>query len=217
MKVQEHSETRRAILSGARRLLAAGGTETLTMRRLAQDVGLTATAIYHYFESKDDLVSAVVEEGFRSFGAQLEAAAASFPAGSLERIAAIGEAYVRFGLEHREHFQILFNLEPRTRREIHELPSDGGYQVLRRSVVDAMKAGSLCQRDPDVVSVLLWTVAHGLVTLELACSFDDLERDRDVPASRFALFRAFERLIWDGIGTERSPSAGRPLTSRTGR
>jgi AcrR family transcriptional regulator len=58
-------ETETAILEAARNLLAEGGRDALSMRAVAAQVGLSATAIYHWFQGKEDLVDRVVLHGFK--------------------------------------------------------------------------------------------------------------------------------------------------------
>lgn len=60
---------REHILDVALGLIAAHGTAKMSMRMLAKECGLNVAAIYHYFESKDALVAAVVDE--RQYGTRL--------------------------------------------------------------------------------------------------------------------------------------------------
>ena len=70
-RVKRSAETEAMILDAARGLLAEGGLPALSMRVVAERVGLSATAIYHYFDGKDDLVSSVVRGGYQRFGVYL--------------------------------------------------------------------------------------------------------------------------------------------------
>ena len=84
-RVKRSAETEAMILDAARGLLAEGGLPALSMRVVAERVGLSATAIYHYFDGKDDLVSSVVRGGYQRFGVYLHEVMEQHPAGSLER------------------------------------------------------------------------------------------------------------------------------------
>lgn len=188
-------------MHAARDLLAEGGLEALSMRTVAERVGLSATAIYHYFAGKDQLVQRVVESSYLRFGEYLQEAVEGEEAGSLNRIIALGEGYVRFAFENQEYFRILYNIQARSPRQIDELPGGGGYHLLRQCVIDAMESGELHEANPDLVAHYLWTCVHGLVTLTLAC---DLDRAceapvKDVPGSAVQLFRAFEPFLRDGL------------------
>ncbi|MDT8436737.1 MAG: TetR/AcrR family transcriptional regulator, partial [Gemmatimonadota bacterium] len=163
------SETERAILEAARDLLADGGLDALSMRAVAGRIGLSATAIYHWFQNKDALVDRVVQHGFERSEEYLRRSVADRPRGSLERVAALGEAYIRFALENRQYFKIIFAIQGEHPRSIHDVPGHGGYLVLRESVVEAMEAGTIRREDPDLVVLFLWAVVHGLVTIFMAC------------------------------------------------
>ena len=85
-RAERSVETEAAIVNAARNLLAEGGLDALSMRLVADRVGLSATAIYHYFENKDALVRRVVSDGYRRFGEYALIAADRHPRGSLESL-----------------------------------------------------------------------------------------------------------------------------------
>lgn len=199
----ELGETETAIYKAARDILAEGGLEALSMRALAARVGTTPTAIYHYFQNKEELVQRVVVRGFREFDSRLRGAIDDHPVGSLDRLAAIGEAYLRFAIEHEQYFKITFGMAG-CPREIDDVPARGGYDVLQRCVVDAMEAGTIRQDDPDLVALYLWSVVHGLVTIFMACECESLLEDTairipegDAPVGH--LFQQFRAFVENGL------------------
>jgi AcrR family transcriptional regulator len=201
-----------AIVESARDILAEQGMDSLSMRSVAERVGVSATAIYHYFENKDELVGRVVKQGFRQFGVYLETVANQHRRGSLERVRAIGQGYLQFALEHQAYFRVLFGLHHQHPHALEDLPEDGGYRLLRQAVQDAMEAGTMRRVDPDLMVMYLWSVAHGLLTISLACQIDHCpEFDHDNLARGPAeLFEAFGPLVRDGIavpGTEQPDAA----------
>jgi AcrR family transcriptional regulator len=199
-KAGRSTETEAVILEAARDLLAEGGLEALSMRVVAERVGLSATAIYRYFEGKQDLVRCVVGLGYRRFEEYLQDAAERHPVGSLARLAALGESYVRFAFENQEYFRVLFNIQARRPRAVEELPGRGGYDLLRECVVDAMEAGALRRADPDLVVHYLWTHVHGLVTLALACNLEGCGCAGPTgPPSPVNQFHAVAPFLWEGL------------------
>ncbi len=194
------AETEASIVEAARSILAEGGLAALSMRTVADRVGLSATAIYRYFDGKEDLVSRVVRAGYQRFGQYVTEAAEQQPEGSLERLFALGDAYVRFAFENQEHFRVLYSLQT-SPRDIEELPGSGGYELLRRLVVDAIEAGNLRRGDPDVIAHYLWTSVHGLVTLALACNIEcrDCSVIKDLPHSAVQLYQDFIPFLTDGL------------------
>lgn len=206
------------ILAAARDLLVSGGVDAVTMRRVAQRVGVTATALYRYVDSKQDLVDRVVRGAFTRFAECLEAATQQHPRGSLERVRALGEAYIDFALEHQEHFRVIFSMQVPDPRHLDELPGGGGYPLLRQCVVDGMEMGVLRRADPDLVSLYLWSTVHGLVTLTLACQLNDCGGSAALTRSPRELFDAFGPFVRAGLlAPDAAPSDRAPQDGGRGR
>jgi AcrR family transcriptional regulator len=194
-----------AILAATRDLLVAGGIDGLSMRAVADRVGVSATAIYHHFANKQALVDRVVHDAFERFGMEMAQAVAQQPKGSLERVQAIGRAYVRFAVENETYFRVIFSIAAPQPREPAELPHGGGYPLLRQSIVDAMASGALRDTDPDVMAHYLWTHVHGIVTLALSCRLSECGECRGEHAPvALELLDAFGPLLRHGIAGPRS-------------
>lgn len=191
---REHEER---ILDAARELIAAGGVDAVSMRAVADRVGVSATALYHYFDGKQAIVDQVVRRAFSRFGSYMEAAMRPHPRGSLERVRALGEAYIRFALENQEYFRLIFSIQIPDPRDLEDLPGGGGYPLLRQSVVDAIGAGTMRPADPDLVALYLWSLAHGLVTLVLACRVHGCEEPGAL--SPIDLFQGFGPFVREGL------------------
>ncbi|UCC71242.1 MAG: TetR/AcrR family transcriptional regulator [Gemmatimonadota bacterium] len=193
------ADTETAILEAARDLLAEGGLGALSMRGVAARVGVSATAIYNYFENKQALVKRVVTQGFERFAGYLRGAIADVPVGSAERLRALGEAYIRFALENREYFRVIFASHAETPQDIEELPEGGGYELFRQTVVDAMESGAIREADADLVVLYLWAHVHGLVTLLLTCEPDARCEHTGRRLSAPELFARFSEFVLYGL------------------
>lgn len=168
------------------------------MRAVAERSGITAAAIYRHFKDKTSLVDHVVAQAFQNFELALLSAAASQPVGSFERIAALGEAYIQFAEQNHEEFKIIFMPLLTGRKRLRDLPAEGGYPILRRCVVEAIREGTIHPGNPDLISLFLWSRVHGTIMLLLACDF---EGEIDLPGTLTpqALFRATRDLLIDGL------------------
>ncbi|MGD8699131.1 MAG: TetR/AcrR family transcriptional regulator [Gemmatimonadales bacterium] len=206
-KLSRGSSTETAILEAARDLLAQGGIDALSMRAVAARVGVSATAIYNYFDNKQALVQSVISSGFERFDGYLRDAVADRPPGSAERLKALGEAYILFALENREYFRVLFAMHAELPRDIEELPEGSGYALFRQSVIDAMDAGTIRRTDPDLVVLYLWTLVHGLVTLLLGCKPNARCRHSGEDLDAHDLFTRFDELVYLGIQPQQSLEA----------
>jgi AcrR family transcriptional regulator len=167
---QQKEGLRRAILKAAGELFLEHGYEGFSMRRVAERIGYSATTIYRYYEDKDDLLLAVVHEGFAEFAGRLAAAAES-ASSPLKRLEALGYAYVRFGLESPIYYQMMFmqraDLLFESRKK-ETRPMIASFDALQQAVSEAMDAGILKRGEVGVYSHVIWSLVHGITSLALA-------------------------------------------------
>jgi AcrR family transcriptional regulator len=161
-----HGEALRGeILAAARDLLAeTGDQEAVSVRAVAERVGVTTPSIYLHFKDKDDLLDAVCADVFEALAVAL--AEASAQGGSpVERLMAQGRAYVRFALDKPEHYRLAFMIasEPRS---VDDVLSDNCFNQLLETVQECIDAGIL-PAGPGAVwlGLDLWAAAHGLAAL----------------------------------------------------
>ncbi len=104
---KQKQDLRRLILDAASQLFLEKGYEKFSLRQVAERIGYSATTIYLYFENKDELILTVVADGFRDFDHKMEdiARGAGDP---LQRIEALGRAYIEFGLQNPALYRLMF-------------------------------------------------------------------------------------------------------------
>ncbi|MCS7003269.1 MAG: TetR/AcrR family transcriptional regulator [Dehalococcoidia bacterium] len=188
----EKQELRRRILSAAAELFVEDGYEGFSLRRLAERIGYSPTTVY--FKDKDDLLFAVCDEGFARFMARLEAGYARHT-DPLDRLEALGEEYVAFGLANPAFYRMMFMRDGRyfAQRAMERGVNDSeSYRLLVRAVIEAMDAGALQRGDPTVVADVVWAAMHGVVALAL--SMPNLSTDRVK-----ALEAAMRRVVTAGL------------------
>ena len=156
------------ILAAAEQLLIETGSEdAVSIRAVAEGVGVTPPSIYLHFADKTELLFEVCEKHFDQFDRFLEAAASESD-DPLESLRLRGRAYVRFGLDHPEHYRILFM----GRSE--ETPADfqenrmgriSSFDHLVQGVQRCIDAGAITANDPVKVAVGMWVAVHGITSL----------------------------------------------------
>ncbi|WNJ19979.1 TetR/AcrR family transcriptional regulator [Pontibacter sp. G13] len=99
------------VLEAAREILAQEGHEALSMRRIAQMVACKAPSIYHHFENKDQIVDALVMEGFEMLNGYL-AEAVEGESRPIKRYEDRNRAFISFGLKYPSYYHIMFAKEP---------------------------------------------------------------------------------------------------------
>lgn len=193
---QEKEDLRRAIHDAAAALFLEHGYEGLSMRQIAERIGYSATTIYRYYEDKDDLLFAIVHEGFLRFGRQLAKAAES-SADPRERLAALGHSYIEFGLKNPVYYRLMFMqrfdflFEKRAEQQAPMVESFG---MLRQAVEQAIQAGVLRDGDAETTSLVIWSVVHGITSLAVAGS-QRFNKRRVREGTEMAM-----RMIRDGLG-----------------
>ncbi len=110
-KTEVNEATRQQIKATARELMAERGTAGLSLRAIARNMDITAPALYHYFGSLDDLITALVVDAFEGHAAYVRRArdaAADDGASHTGQIYAAMLAYRRWALENRIDFQLIY-------------------------------------------------------------------------------------------------------------
>lgn len=103
-----HAATQEEIKAAARRQMAEEGTASLNMRTVARLIGLTPPALYRYYASRDDLLTALIADAFNAHADAIEAAANAAPAGDTAgRVYAGLMAYRTWGVAHPTEYALI--------------------------------------------------------------------------------------------------------------
>jgi AcrR family transcriptional regulator len=162
-------QLREEIVAAAKELLAsAGRADDVSIRAVADAVGVTSPSIYLHFEDKNQLLSAVVVDVFAELDAAMLAAGEGVTH-PLERLRAFGLAYVKFAVGHPEHYRIAtMDPCPKPVDEVDEVLRSSSFVHFMQTVVDCMDAGIFAAGDPLPVTFQLWAAAHGIASLIIA-------------------------------------------------
>jgi AcrR family transcriptional regulator len=190
LRPYRHGNLPAALVASARQILDENGMHAVGLRETARRVGVSATAAYRHFTSKEDLLASVAAEGFRELSAAMEGA--SRGPNPLSRA---GLAYVEFAQQNRGLFRLMFGpvLAERTRYPALQAATDGVEALLLRGVAD------LDQRplEDNLAAMAAWGLVHGLSHLVV---------DGFIPASRAAIL-AEEILARTRLPRPSSPEA----------
>jgi AcrR family transcriptional regulator len=153
MATYHHGELRAALLDSAAKLLEKSGPGALSLRELARRAGVSHNAPYRHFSGREALLAALAAEGFRLLGEALAQASGR----------AMGEAYVRFALEHAQLFRLMFGGHLRFSRH-----RDLAQAAARpyEALVAAFRAQPSVA-DPEKAAAAAWSLVHGLAHLLL--------------------------------------------------
>jgi AcrR family transcriptional regulator len=102
-------EVTAAIKDEARRQLAAEGAAKLSLRAVARELGMVSSALYRYFPSRDDLLTAVIIDAYDSLGQSAEAAHdKAAGAGPAQRWTAVAQAVRDWALRHPHEYALIY-------------------------------------------------------------------------------------------------------------
>ena len=167
------SDLRGRITVAAQELFAAEGIEGISMRKLADRVGVTATALYRHFRDKDAILDALISAGLAVLSDYLEPALrARDPE---RRLRGLIDAYLRFAVEQPKYFDLAFLVPSVSTRMSEELErhNRATFKMAIEQVAACMQVGIFRPGDPIETAVYLWSTAHGLVTLHRMNRFGD--------------------------------------------
>jgi AcrR family transcriptional regulator len=158
-----HGGLREAVVVEGLRLLRTSDADALSLREIARNVGVSATAIYRHFPDKEALLKALAAAGFSLLGEEQSAVAG---AGDAEGFAAIGQAYVRFALMNPSLFRLMFSATPAHVHPDIESQKGSAAWLLRTGITGLMPPGSSKQAE-FAAMLRAWSLVHGLSMLIL--------------------------------------------------
>ncbi len=162
-----HGDLRAALLEVAARVITEKGVEAITMRGLAEQIGVSRTAPYRHFVDKTALLAAVAEDGFNRLNARLREAKdqnADDPLLSFRRMCLV---YVEFAVENPTHYRLMFGQEIMNRQDYPSLAAAA--DIIRIEATAIMQQGQQEQKikpgHAGQFALAAWAMAHGLSLL----------------------------------------------------
>ena len=175
------SDTRDHVLQAARQIYLREGLGGLSMRKVARDAGISATAIYRHFDDKEAMLISVAAQGSHLFMHYLSRGLkGNCPK---ERLELSGQGYLDFALEHSGYYRIMFMSSPHDSgldKLCEQSAKDFAptFQFLVDRVRECITEGILKKGDPDSIAATIWASCHGLVSLRLADLLAHLDEDQ---------------------------------------
>ncbi|MGP4046924.1 TetR/AcrR family transcriptional regulator [Streptomyces sp. 2A115] len=213
-------EVTAAIKDEARRQLAEDGAAKLSLRAVARELGMASSALYRYFPSRDDLLTALIIDAYDSLGETAEAAHAKVAdAGPIRRWAVVCEAVRDWALAHPHEYALIYGSPvPGYAAPVTTVPAASRVGLLLIGIVrDAHQGAGVAvsplpaelrpearrmaedlapDLPPEAVAALVaaWAQLSGLVGFELFGQFNRVVEDRE------ALFRYAVARLGHGVG-----------------
>jgi AcrR family transcriptional regulator len=168
-------EIKRKILETAKVLFLKHGYEAVTIKKIAEQLNISPTTIYLYYEDKSDMMYILHQTGFNILSAQFEPLKAI--ADPVERLRVMGQQYIKFAVENPDFYEIIFIM----RHPIAFITVDddnawqGGrnaFNHLLAAVADCMEKGCFQQTGLHRTALFIWSAIHGICSLKLQGHFE---------------------------------------------
>jgi AcrR family transcriptional regulator len=156
----------------AEKLFAAHGPDGVTMREMADALGVSSMTPYRYFKHKDAILAAVRTRAFNQFAAAMESArteSAWTESATQNSEARSGNTYVDFALAHPAAYRLMFDVSQPTFADYPELVAAMGRARLTMGAgLRELQAAGRFKGDVELGAYVFWSTMHGAVMLELA-------------------------------------------------
>src|SRR5271170_282274 len=188
-RVEEKERRRGEILDAAETLYAKEGWDSVTVDQVARGARLSRALVYVYFKDKQELLFAVGERAMNLLRDRFIAASAAKTMG-IEKIEAIGRAYMAYAFEFPHYFDFC------SRFHAHSVSPNAGSHDLACMAAGDQAIGAVVQGiecgirdrsirsnigDPTMLAVSLWAFSHGLIQLAMAKGTDMARHGIGIP------------------------------------
>jgi AcrR family transcriptional regulator len=168
-KAKGDGHLRRAeILRAAEQIFVADGYEGATIRKIADEVGVSSTCLYMHFRDKDEILLEICTAAMEQLLA-LNNEISARPVDPVERVRMMLTAYVEFALGNPNAYRLIFCASPLAGSDLkQQVTHQLGAQCSERfsnMVREIAAQGRLKNGDPHMVYQALWSACHGLVSL----------------------------------------------------
>ena len=170
---------RERILAETLSIINQDGYADLSMRKLARRLGFSAKTIYNYYSNKDELYLMALIKGFQELSEEFRAAYESSE-NPVEKLRAVVRAYVRWGIENRHYYNIMFSMNTPKYADYVGTRMEETADRQNRVALELARIGSSVLREVasynrsvepgDTTFHLLhiWSTLHGLVSLYIS-------------------------------------------------
>jgi AcrR family transcriptional regulator len=193
-----HGDLRNCAIIAAAELIEAMGSYDITIAQVAKRTGVSAPALYRHFKDKDALLRAVRELAHIGIMEYTTGAQDQVEHGTLEHLDALGGAYLRFALDKKAFFGLMWeNHGDAEERRAEARAKRTGFQLVHEAIELYFKKHRPESVDTALqTATLLWSTAHGIATLQHNRLLDTFDEDADADA----LLRTATRAILSVAG-----------------
>ena len=173
-----HGHLREALLRAAERTLERGGVQSISLRELSRELGVSQGAPRRHFAGKQALLDALAIRGFEQFDQALKRATGKRGQDFKARLIKLARAYVGFALKHPALLSLMFEAKqrPDAPRELLEA-SERAFSHGPATFAEAQAAGEVVPGDPARLALVVISALLGLVSISTEGKFKGVSLD----------------------------------------
>ncbi len=162
-----HGDLQHALLAAAIEHVGRQGVASLSLRAIAEDLGVSRAAPYRHFPSRAALLAEIADAGFRMLTARMRSAMVEAGDDPVARLRAGGIAYVEFAANSPAHYTVMFGPDLVEKSHSAQLAAAAAeaFGVLVDTIRAGQDAGHLRKGDPLALALTAWAGVHGLASL----------------------------------------------------
>jgi AcrR family transcriptional regulator len=177
-KPYHHGDLRRALMDSADAILERDGPNALSLRAVAREAGVSPAAPYHHFKDKDELLSAIAQEGFGRLKTALADACKS-ETDPRRKMSDLGVAYVKFAQSHPALYQVMYDCaraEDGLPQKSEQDPDHDAFNIVKDALAQA-GGNHFSETDIHLAAIASWCAAHGLAEMSSFVQFRPLKAE----------------------------------------
>ena len=183
-KERDRVEMRQRIIDAAIQMFLEEGYEKTSIRNIAEKIEYSPATIYLYYKDKDELLYDVQGHAFEKLDqAFRDNATAKDP---IKRLEQIMFTYIRFGKNNPELYDLMFIIRaPMNVMKEKELWDNGhdSFGFLVQCIAECIEKKLIRYDDVMIAALSIWSMGHGLVSLDLRCRFKVMDMDEESVAA----------------------------------
>jgi AcrR family transcriptional regulator len=198
--VYHHGDLPNALLDAIAELVEEKDSADVSLREVARRAGVSHSAPAHHFGDKEGMLAAFCDRGYEILRSEMQEARDGAETGdALDRIGAVGAAYVRFAMDHRPYFEVMFHsgIDTEAHEELHAC-AESTLGVLLGVVTDFVDEQELDNVDLRIVAVYFWSLAHGLASLAVEGSMPPKLQGLSIDDYIAAVFGMSSQIVGSG-------------------
>jgi AcrR family transcriptional regulator len=185
-----HGNLRHTLLVAATEMIADRGIESLSLRKLAEKVGVSRTAAYHYFEDKNDLLCAIAANGFKRWQESLNQLNSELLP-ERDKFEQYILGYITFATNNPEEYELMFGRciwkQSKCTQELQDI-SHATFQHQVEMIAHWQTINLVNGDNPLRVAQIIWGTLHGIAKLFIDGVYADVNRAEEIVLSALPMF-----------------------------